>query len=138
MFEITKIEEYIYEGVVEPSYKKPTREDTNRADYSRKMRGSSVLLNTYSKMSDIPGKHRNNMYIIRKVDRNILVSSMYPGIHQTNAGSWGTLVLIILKSGLLRTTGIIPQLEINLTGSKRTMLLLIMQWIKCSFRKIIK
>ena len=26
MFEITKIEEYIYEGVVEPSYKKSTRE----------------------------------------------------------------------------------------------------------------
>ena len=39
MFELTEIAEYIYEGVVEPSYKKFTREDYNRADISRKIRG---------------------------------------------------------------------------------------------------
>ena len=33
MFEITKIEEYIYEGVVEPSYKKSTMEDSTRAGH---------------------------------------------------------------------------------------------------------
>ena len=33
---------------------------------------------------------------------------MAPGIHQTNAGSWDTLVISILKVDLLRTTGTIP------------------------------
>ena len=33
-----EIEEYIYEVVVDPYYKKPTREDYNRADHRRKMR----------------------------------------------------------------------------------------------------
>ena len=35
MFERTEIAESIYEGVVEPSYKKPTWEDSNRAGHSR-------------------------------------------------------------------------------------------------------
>ena len=38
MFEHMEIEEYIYEGVVEHSYKKPTRAGSNRAGHSRKMR----------------------------------------------------------------------------------------------------
>ena len=39
MFERMEILEYIYEGVVELSYKKSTRADTNCAGLSRKMRG---------------------------------------------------------------------------------------------------
>ena len=35
MFERTEIAESIYEGVVEPSYKKPTSEESNRAGHSR-------------------------------------------------------------------------------------------------------
>ena len=42
MFEHMEIEESIYEGVVEPSYKKPTREDTNRSGPTNKMRGQSA------------------------------------------------------------------------------------------------
>ena len=34
MFELMDISEYIYEGVAEPSYKKTTREDSNRAGNS--------------------------------------------------------------------------------------------------------
>ena len=37
MFERMKIVESIYEGAVEPSYKKPTREDSNHAGLSIKM-----------------------------------------------------------------------------------------------------
>ena len=33
------ISEYMYEGVVEPSYKKPTWEDANHAGHSSKIRG---------------------------------------------------------------------------------------------------
>ena len=39
MFEHTEIAEYIYEVVVEYSYKKITREDANQAIHSIKMRG---------------------------------------------------------------------------------------------------
>ena len=35
MLERMKISESIHEGVVEPSYKKPTREDANRDGHSR-------------------------------------------------------------------------------------------------------
>ena len=42
MFERMEITEHIYEGVVEHSYKKPTREDTNRAGHSRNKRGESA------------------------------------------------------------------------------------------------
>ena len=48
MFECTETEEFIYNGVVEPSYKKSTREDSNRSGHNRKMRGESALSNTYS------------------------------------------------------------------------------------------
>ena len=42
MFECMEMSESIYEGVVEPSYKKPTREDTNRSGPTNKMRGQSA------------------------------------------------------------------------------------------------
>ena len=39
MFECMKVSESIYKGVVEPSYKKPTRADANRGGHSRQKRG---------------------------------------------------------------------------------------------------
>ena len=39
MFQFMEISESIYKGVVEPSYKKPTRADANRAGNSRHKRG---------------------------------------------------------------------------------------------------
>ena len=47
MFECMEITEYIYKGVVEPSYKKPTREYANRAGNSRKKRGESASSKTH-------------------------------------------------------------------------------------------
>ena len=38
MFERMEIAESIYKGVVEPSYKKPTREDSNRSGHRRQKR----------------------------------------------------------------------------------------------------
>ena len=38
MFEQKEIAESIYEGVAEPSYKKPTRIDSNRAGHSSNKR----------------------------------------------------------------------------------------------------
>ena len=60
---------------------------------------------------------------------------MAPGIHQMNETSWETLVLSILKLGLISPAGTIRQTEINLTGSKRIMLLLTFQLMKSSCRK---
>ena len=38
MFERMEVAEYIYEGVIDPSYKIPNRTDANHAGHSRKMR----------------------------------------------------------------------------------------------------
>ena len=59
MFEFMEKEEFIYNGVVEPSYKKSTRADLNRAGHSSKMRGEFSLSNTYSETSESYVKHRN-------------------------------------------------------------------------------
>ena len=58
MFECMKILEYIYEGVVEPSYKKPTRKDDNRAGISRKIREECASSNTYPETSKSDSKCR--------------------------------------------------------------------------------
>ena len=39
-------------------YKKPTREDENRAGHRRKIRGEAALSNTHSEMCESTGKHR--------------------------------------------------------------------------------
>ena len=70
------------------------------------------------------------MYIILRIGLNPHVSYMSPGIHHKNARSWETLVLITLKVGLLSTVGKIPQTKINLTVSKKIILLLIVQLMK--------
>ena len=53
-----EIEEYIFEGVAELSYKKPTREYANSAGLSRNLRGGSAFSNTHSDMSKSAGKIR--------------------------------------------------------------------------------
>ena len=58
MFESMEFSESVYEGVVKPTHKNPTRADVNRADHSRKMRRETVLSNTYSNMSERDGKGR--------------------------------------------------------------------------------
>ena len=52
------IAESIYESFVEPSYKIPTRADTNSAGQISKMRGESAFSNTHSDMSESSGKLR--------------------------------------------------------------------------------
>ena len=52
------ISEYIYEGEVEPSYKRSTREGANCAVHRRLKRGESTLSNTYSEIIDNSGKRR--------------------------------------------------------------------------------
>ena len=52
MFELMEISESIYEGVVETSYKKPTREASNRASHSRENRPEYDLSQTHSVTSE--------------------------------------------------------------------------------------
>ena len=59
---------YVYKGVVEPSNKKPTREDTNHDGLIRKMRGESASSNTYSNTSKSAVKRRKCMQIIQIID----------------------------------------------------------------------
>ena len=51
-----EIAEYIYERVVEPSYKKPTREDSNRAGHRRHKRGEAALSWTCPKECESTGE----------------------------------------------------------------------------------
>ena len=55
MFERMKISTYIYEGVVEPSYKKTTKAYANCSGNIRLKKGEAVFSNTYSKMSESSG-----------------------------------------------------------------------------------
>ena len=68
MFERMEIVETIYEVTVEPSYKKSTRSDTNRASFSRKIGGEATSSNSYSYISESSGKHRKR-YVYHMKDK---------------------------------------------------------------------
>ena len=57
-FEHVEIAESIYEGVVEPSYKKPTREDANLSCHSRNKITANSLSNNHPEMGEIHEKRR--------------------------------------------------------------------------------
>ena len=59
-----KIAEPIYECVVEPSYKKPTRSDANRAGHSRNKRGEDALSRIHPETGKSAGRRRN-IYVDR-------------------------------------------------------------------------
>ena len=71
MFERIEISEYIYEGILEPYYKKTTRVDVNCAGLSRKMRGDVASSTTYSKKNESSYKHRKR-YVHHNKDRSQL------------------------------------------------------------------
>ena len=52
------IAESFNEGVVEPSYKKPTWADANRADHNRRKRGEATLSWILPDKGEIPGKRK--------------------------------------------------------------------------------
>ena len=58
MFERVEIAEYIYKGVVEPSYKKTTRADANRAGHISNNRGLYTLSKMHPVMGQSAGKRR--------------------------------------------------------------------------------
>ena len=119
MFFCMEIEEYIYEVVVDPYYKKPTREDYNRADHRRKMRWEADSSNTYYNMSDSDGKSRK-----RYIYHPTYIPKPTCLIHGTGHSSYEykvfeNLVLSILKSGLLRTVGIRLHLRKNVRKKEK-------------------
>ena len=61
MFERMNIAESIFEGVVEPSYKKHTREHASRARHGIKNIGEAALSETHSAMGESAGKYRKIM-----------------------------------------------------------------------------
>ena len=58
IFELMKIVEFIYEDVVEPSYKKHTREDVNHAVHRRNKGGELALSKTHTETEENTGKRR--------------------------------------------------------------------------------
>ena len=61
MFDQMEVAESIYEGVVELSYKKISRKDTNRSGNISNKRGEPALSQTYPVMGESFGKSRKNM-----------------------------------------------------------------------------
>ena len=64
-----EIAKNIYESVVEPSYKKTTREDANHSGNRRQMRGVFTLWRTYNRMCKHAGKHKQR-YVDHPRDRS--------------------------------------------------------------------
>ena len=60
MFEHMEIAKSIYEGVVEPYYKNPTRTDGNHAGYSRKKIGEAASSWTLPERGESAGKRRKS------------------------------------------------------------------------------
>ena len=92
----------IYEGVVEPSYKRPTQADANHAGHSRHKRGEVASSWTFPEKSDSTGKRRKR-HVDSLTGKLKYISSTAPDILQMNIRSWETLELSILIVGLLRT-----------------------------------
>ena len=61
MFDRMEISESIYEDVVEPSYKKPTRADADRSGPSRNKRGESASSKNHPKTVESSGKRQKIM-----------------------------------------------------------------------------
>ena len=119
MFERMEITESIYEYVVEPSYKKTTWEDANRAGHSRQKRKEDASSWTRPEKGESSGKciklHVNSL--TRKT-KTCLIHG--PDILQKNLRSWETSELSTLIVGLLKTAGATPYPGEKLTGSRKT------------------
>ena len=63
---------------------------------------------------------------------------MDPGNYQINTRSWETLVLIKFKLGILTTVDTVTKKEINIPGSNIIIILLTVQLMISSCKKIIK
>ena len=107
IFELMDIVEYINEVLLVPSYIQSTRTYATRSGHSRKKRGEDTLSHTYYSMSESDGNCRKR-YIDHPKGESKPLFYMAPGIHQTNARSWETLVLDMLKADQQSTAGPIP------------------------------
>ena len=77
-----EISEVIYEGAVEPSYKKTTRVDSNRDGNSRQMSGVSASSKAYSEVGNHSG-NLNQRYIDHLIDRSKLTYLMHGNFHSS-------------------------------------------------------
>ena len=119
MFERMKVAKYIYEGVVELSYKRPTREDANRSDHNRENRGESASSWTRPKKSESDGKlrkrHVDNLTV--KSKKCLIHGPIYYSEECKVLGDFGT---IYAKSRPTQAHQNIPVPRKKLTGSKKT------------------
>ena len=126
MIERMEIAESIYEGVVEPSYKKLTWADANPAGKIRYKRVEFALSWTRLEKGKSAGKRRKQHVDISTGKlKNCLIHG--PGILQKNVRSWKNLGLSMLIVDLLRTAGATQYQGNFLTGKWKTMSLLTKQ-----------
>ena len=92
MFEHMEIAESIYEGVVVPSYKKPTREDSTCAVCSRNKIGKTDSSNTHSATDESSGKRiKLYAYCLTRESKTCLIHShMHTSNEYKVLGDFGT------------------------------------------------
>ena len=124
-----EIAESIYEGVVEPSYKKlPGQMPTVLVTADK--REEKLPISGLAPVRTISlATAEKGIYIARREIQKS-VSSTSPEILQKNVRSWETSKLSTLRVGLLRTTGAAPYPGNFLTGIMKTTPSLTMQWVK--------
>ena len=119
------IVESICEGVVEPSYKTPTREDANHACYSRNKRGESASSQTHSVMGESAGNHRKQ-YLDCPLGESKICLINGPGHSYDECKVLGDFGAKYAKGKLTKDRGNHPVPMGKITGNRKITPLLIM------------
>ena len=125
MFELLKISEYIYEGVVEPSYKQSTMAYATRAGHSRQKRLEATSSQTHSTMGDSSGEHRK-LYADCLSGKSKICLIHGPRHYSAEWKVLGDFGAKYDKGKPTKAAEIIPCQKINLTDSRETMPFFIM------------
>ena len=120
--------EYI-EGVVEPSYKKPTRKYSKPAGHSRQKRVEADSSQTYPAMGDSNGKRRKQ-YVDRPSGESRTCLIHVPGNYFDECKVLGDFGAKYGKGNPTKDRRNITVTRKNLTGRRKSMPLLIMWWMK--------
>ena len=119
----------MYEGVAEPSYKKPTRVDANCVGHVRQNRLEAASLHTYPTMGKSSGKRRKQ-YADCLLGESKICLICGPGNSSYECKVLGDFGAKYAKVHPNKDCGNHPVLRKKLTVSRKIMPLLIMWWMK--------
>ena len=131
MFERMEIAEYIYEGVLELSYKKYTGLDATCSGQIRYKRGEPASLHTYFTMNERAENHREG-YVCHSKGESKTCLIQGPRNSSDECKVLGDFGYKYVEIRSAKDRGHNPATRIFVTYSKRVIILLIVQWMKGS------